>query len=341
MKVLIKSYNTCCQNKAGGVQNRVRTIYELLKAQIDVEYFETFSSDLMSCDVLHVFGLNFENYSLIRLAKKNNIKVVISTIIPLNNGLKIDLYRKYVNKLPILSVYKMMIKSAQMADRLIAETTSEADFLNKHYGVPKEKIIVIPNGITSCPDSVDDSIYSYVKKDVPFVLQVGRFDKNKNQLNVIRALKDQEFQVVFIGVADKNTGNDYYERCRQEAKNAKNIVFLGWLDSASMLLKSAYKHAQVFILPSYQETFGLVLLEAGIRGANLAVSKTLPILNYEIFKNCLIFDPSSCSDIKKVVEKAVHKTRDMDMAKKIAKFFSWDSVIKEHLKCYEALKNEL
>ena len=341
MKVLIKSYNTCCQNKAGGVQKRVRTIYELLKARIDVEFFESFSSDLMSCDVLHVFGLNFENYPLIRLAKKNNIKVVISTIIPLNNGFKIDLYRKFINRLPILSVYKMMIKSAQMADLLIAETKSEADFLVKHYGVQKEKIKVIPNGIFFDSGFVDDSIFSYVKKDVPYVLQVGRFDENKNQINVIRALKNHDFQVVFIGGPDKISGNDYYKKCIQEAESASNIIFLGWLDSESMLLKSAYKHAQAFILPSFQETFGLVLLEAGVNGANLVISKDLPILDYNVFDGTLKIDPSNCDDIRKKVVDAIKMPRDLNIAQNIKNFFSWESVMLAHLDCYKEVVNDV
>ena len=59
-----------------------------------------------------------------------------------------------------------------------------------------------------------------------------------------------------------------------------------------MLLKSAYSNAKVFLFPSYHETFGLVLLEAAVAGANLVVSKSLPILDFPSMNVCTRIDPN-------------------------------------------------
>ena len=81
MKILIDSYSTCTQNKSGGVQVRINKIVELLKEKnIKVDFFNKFSTKVNEYDILHIFMLNMENYSLIKYAKSQGVKVVISTI---------------------------------------------------------------------------------------------------------------------------------------------------------------------------------------------------------------------------------------------------------------------
>ena len=91
MKILIDSYSTCMQNDSGGVQIRIKKIMELLKEKnIIVDYFNKFSTKLTDYDILHIFSLNIENYTLIKYAKEIGLKVIISTVIPIKYGMKID-----------------------------------------------------------------------------------------------------------------------------------------------------------------------------------------------------------------------------------------------------------
>ena len=98
MRVVLQGYNTCCQNKAGGVRERIKKIYTLLNNELEnVELFNTFSTELQQGDILHVFRLDSENTGLIECAKKRGANVVISTIINLEDGWKIDFYRRIIN----------------------------------------------------------------------------------------------------------------------------------------------------------------------------------------------------------------------------------------------------
>ena len=112
MKIIIAGYNTCCFNKSGGVQVRIKKIYELLSKQneIEVEYFRPMETDFDKVDILHLFKLEPEYYNLVRKAKNKGVKIVLSTIIPLEGGYKIDIYRCLINRLPMLNVYKMAFK---------------------------------------------------------------------------------------------------------------------------------------------------------------------------------------------------------------------------------------
>lgn len=153
MKVVITGYNTCCMNPTGGVQVRIKKIYELLSKRnnIDIEYLSPMKTDWDSVDILHLFKLEPEFYSLVNKAKSKGIKIVLSSIIPLNDGCKIDFYRRFLNKLPILSSYNMDFSILNTVDCIIAETPIERNFISMHYGVNLHKIQVIPNGI----DTID------------------------------------------------------------------------------------------------------------------------------------------------------------------------------------------
>lgn len=335
MKVLIQSYNSCAQNKSGGVQERIRrTASRLMDCGIEVELFNKFKSDIRECDILHIFGLDYENLSLINCAKKMGKRVVISTILPLADGYKYDLYRLLM-KFPLATTYRIIIAEAKAADLLIVETDKEAEFIAKHLGIDKNKMITIPNGIDPVTDT-NDCIYSFLPTRNKYILQVGRFDENKNQLNVIRAMKKHPIDVLFIGASD-HTSDSYYNQCVKEAEGCKQFHFLGWLPAKSDELISAYTHAEVLVLPSYHETFGMVALEGAAAGAKIALSNTLPIREYAAFSNCPCFDPSNISDIQKTLDETFGAPKTEKLRQQVLEEFSWDEVIKKHIESYQRL----
>lgn len=333
MKVIMHGYNTCCQNKAGGVQTRIRKIASLLEERgVEVELFNPFETDIASCDVLHVFQLDIEKFGLIRCAKQLSKKVVMSAVVPINEKGKMFLY-KYLRWLPLMTTYKVMYRSLQLTDCVIVETQAEADFLHSIYSVPYSKMEVIPNGFEINSYKGND-IFETIGKKSDYILQVGRFDGNKNQLNVIRALRDTMIDVVFIGGAD-HTNQNYYSRCVKASDGYENIHLLGWLPKDSSVLQSAYANAKLVILPSHFETFGLVALEGGIAGANLALSNTLPILCYSSFKDCPTFNPDNIDQMRDVIVKAFSKPKDNKLKESIINEFNWDGIIDNHITIYE------
>lgn len=337
MKVVITGYNTCCMNPTGGVQVRIKKIYELLSKRnnVDVEYLSPMETDWNSVDILHIFKLEPEFYSLVNKAKSKGVKVVLSSIIPLSGGCNIDFYRCILNKLPILSSYKMNFSILNDVDCIIAETPIERNFISLHYGVNSHKIQVVPNGIDIIAYKGDD-IYKRIGGKKDYVLLVGRFDANKNQKNVILAMQESGIDVVFIGGED--SGNtSYYQQCKELAKNDSHFHFLGWIASNSNLLYSAYTNAKVFVFPSYKETFGLALLEAAISGCNLAISETLPILGFHTFDDAYLFNPNDTNDIREKIKEAFSSNKNERIKARVIDTFSWNSLIDRHVELYESL----
>lgn len=335
MKVLVQTYDTAFQNAAGGVHNRiVRTVDAVRKTGCIVDYFDKFHTVANEYDILHVFKLDISNLGLMQYAKSQGMKIVLSAVQGLDNTRNIDIYWA-LRKLPIMTTYKILFRMCELADMIIVETKKEAEFISKHYHVGDNKIVGIPNGADMIGTN-SRVIFDRLGKDCQYVLEVARFDKNKNQINVIKALKDTDIDVVFAGGPDF-ADHGYYQDCLELAKDSPNIHFLGWLDSQSELLQSAYGNAKVVITPSFYETFGLSIIEGAMAGAVPVISKTLPILDYDALQNCLTCDPNSPEDIRMKVETAMHTENTKEFRECIQREFSWDSVAQQHLDLYRGL----
>lgn len=337
MKILFQSYNTCCQNTSGGVQVRIRKIRSfLLERGYQVDYFSPFETKIGDYDILHIFKLTNECLDLIKCARLSGVKVVLSSIVGLDGGYKIDIYR-LLEKFPFNTFFHNMFESIRLCDHIIVETYKEKEFLFKHYGANKSKISILPNGIDSRPLATP-IIYKYIGGEKKYILQVGRFDSNKNQLNVIRALKSTNIPVVFVGGAPQGSERKYYDLCVEEAKENNNFHFLGWQSADSELLNSAFHYAHALILPSYFETFGLVVLEAAEKNLFICMSNTLPILDYNVFDPELCFSPNNLNEIKSVVDRVMVREQLKDKYNDLIRnTFSWKKIIDEHIYIYKSL----
>lgn len=339
-KILIESYNCVTQNVSGGVQIKISKFIEnYCKYSSEIKLFDKWRDKITDYNVLHIFKANIEDYQLMNLAKNNKVPVVISAIIPLENKIKIFLSRLICKFIPIHTGYWYLSQILLKSDAVITETQKEADFINRYYKIPNINIYVIPNGVDVSFDKRYKELFSKktgIKEK--YVLQVGRFDKNKNQLSVIKAMSGMNIPIVFIGGEDSGRP-EYYEQCKKEA--GSNIHFLGWLEHDDPLLLSAYQNAHVVVMPSYKETFGICLIEGGAAGSNLIASKGLPIYDWGISEICQTIKPYDIEDIRKKIYDAYNKPLNPHTSTIIREKFSWDSVIKQHVDLYNKVLNEV
>ena len=92
--------------------------------------------------------------------------------------------------------------------------TSEANQLVRLFGVPREQIRVVPNGVLPSIASASPDLFHSRWGAEPFVLFVGRIEPRKNPLGLIKALRGLGLPLVVIGEAPP--GCEEYERaCRR------------------------------------------------------------------------------------------------------------------------------
>ena len=336
MRILIESYNTVIQNTSGGVQIRIKNFIEHCKKySLDVKLYNKWHDKVADYDILHIFKANIEDYQLMKLAKNNNIPVVISSVIPLEKHKNIIMNRIVCKMLPIHTGYRFLNQMLINADAVIAQTKREAEFINRYYKVSKKRIYVIPNGVNiQFNKEYKDEFSKRTGIIGKYVLQVGRFDRNKNQLNVIKAMANSGIPVVFIGGKDSAQA-EYYEQCQRLATS--NMHFLGWVNHDDPLLASAYQNTHVVILPSHKEIFGNSLIEGGSAGANLIATRELPIDDWGIKDICRCINPNDIENIRENIVAAYNEPLNPNTSNIINDLFSWDSVINKHLEIYKQL----
>jgi len=343
MKVLFHAYNTCCQSKSGGVQVRIKKIKALLEERgIQVDFFNPYSTDIRDYDLVHIFMLTLESEPLISCAKSLGKKVVLSSIVNLNNYKSAKRNHRILPVLCRLGVRptdSVLYKAIHQCDGIIAETPAEAKHLQECFDVSEEKFRVIPNGCEE-PIKASDEIYDLIGSRKKYVLQVGRIDPNKNLLNIIKAVRGANYNLVVIGGEYAGNNSGYIEKCKKEATGCDNVIFLGWLSASSKELSSAYANAQALVLPSYQETFGLVAIEAAAYGTHVCLSNTLPILEFGVFDKELSFNPNSPSEIRSILDKAINIPKNEERKKVITDFFNWDRIIDLHIDLYKQCLNK-
>jgi len=333
MKILFHTYDTAFQNKAGGVHNRIVRIMEELRARgLQVDFFDKYTTNIADYDCLHIFKLDAGTKQLVDYAKAVGLKVVISTITSIEHEKRLSFYW-LIRKLPVATLYRQLFAVCDKTDLFIVETPKESVFISNYYHVAKEKIHIIPNGADRIhnPSKV---IFDKIGNNKKYALIIGRFDKNKNQKKVIESLAGSKIDLVLIGGADPSS-SQYFSECERIAQKYTNIHLLGWLDNKSELFESALSNASAIVCPSYQETFGLSIIEGVMAGAIPVISKTLPILEFDSLKDCIVFDPDNLDDMREKIEKAI--SNPYYSRTRVEKEFSWDAVIDSHVKCYDSL----
>ena len=85
------------------------------------------------------------------------------------------------------------------ADLLLPNSQAEAEQLRRYFGVPAEKIHVVPNGADERFARARPQAFARLAGCRDFVLYAGRIEPRKNQLNFLRAMQGADVPIVVLG----------------------------------------------------------------------------------------------------------------------------------------------
>jgi D-inositol-3-phosphate glycosyltransferase len=158
---------------------------------------------------------------------------------------------------------------AEQADRIVAASPVEQQYLARHYGVDHRRIAVVPCGVDTelfRPGSQAEARAALGLLPGPVVLYVGRIAPVKGLdtlLDAAARLRDRAPQVLIVG-GDADEPLDGHEgELRRRAERLRlgdRVRFIG--ARTQPVLRTYYVAADVTVLPSYYESFGMVALEA-------------------------------------------------------------------------------
>ena len=177
-------------------------------------------------------------------------------------------------------------------DRIVASTPLDKAQMMELYGADPQKIVVIPLGVDLSlfrpipRDEAGPAIGVDLSKHCRLILFVGRLDPLKGLDTLIRAMcKLTEIEpetskglcLAVIGGGDDENGPDLsnelecLDRLKNEVGISDLVIFLG--SRTQTTLPYYYSAAEVCVVPSFYESFGLVALEAMACGTPVIASR--------------------------------------------------------------------
>lgn len=170
------------------------------------------------------------------------------------------------------------------ADRVVAVSGYTAEVVANRYGVPAERIRVVHNAI----DAKETVGNWSVGEAEPLVLFAGRITSQKGPEYFVDAAARVAAEMPRVKFAVAGSGDRM--RAMMERVAARGLsdrfLFTGFLPPAE--LDRLYARADVYVMPSASEPFGLTALEALQHGTPVIVSKTAGVA--EIVRNLLRVD---------------------------------------------------
>ena len=231
----------------------------------------------------------------------------------------------------------------ESADLITCVSKHERDMLVSEIGISEDNIKIIYNGINWKDWEVlpDKKIFrnQYPEVSDKFVLFAGRLATNKGLSDLISAMKEvnqESVDLVIVG-ADMGLGKDLVKEALEKGVKMHK---LGHIDDDTY--RSVLASAEMLVLPSEYEAFGIVLLEAAaaetaVIGTNVGGIPEAMSPN----ENGLIVEYSDVNNLAKSIANLLDDekmSREMGVAgRHWAKNFSWDSIVKDLEKEYSAI----
>ena len=218
---------------------------------------------------------------------------------------------------------------AREADDIICVSRATANDVEKYYGRTKE-VRVIYHGVDQ--EKFVGSGDKYPDLHKPYILFVGQIQPRKNLARLMEAFEilagaNKDLQLVIAG------GHGWLqEPILNKAKKsgvANRIKLLGRVPDEK--LPALYANAEVFVLPSLQEGFGMPILEAFACGTPV-VTSNVSCMPEIAGGAAVLVDPHEVESIAAGIEEAMDNRGSLiEKGKKRAGEFSWEKTARETL----------
>ncbi len=225
-------------------------------------------------------------------------------------------------------------RACRRAEKVLAVSQSTRRDVERIWGLPEEKIAVIPEGVSPEYRPVEDeSEIEEVKKrygiEKPYFLYLGGFDPRKNIHNMLLGFKiflrggNGDYQLVMSG--DNRGFEGYLQDEIMELGLCEKVIMTGYVPKEDQ--RPLYGGARGFVCVSLYEGFGLPLLEAMACGTPVLASQASSIP--EVVGNAgLLVDPWDPYAIAEGLQKlAFHEQLRRNLAREgIARAagFTWE-----------------
>lgn len=341
-----QKYNNEKLNFIRELSFKVVYVQETLSRKIMPSFSKNFiriiKKEAVDCDLIHLNGV-FDYYSIVTsfLSKPY--------VLSLRGSLMKEAY-----KLTKFKAFKKDIFKKLFGDRIINKAglihvmcKEELHHFLYFYPNSKKKVRVIPNSLELSQfqklPAKGKFIEKYpILKDKKYILFLSRINAKKGLDLLIKAfsmiLKEKDLYLVIAGEDD---ADGYKTKVKEWIKGyglGDRVIFSGMLRGVNKL--SAFVDAEIFILSSYSENFGMAVIEAMACGTPIVISDKVGI-SREIEENnagiVVKTNPESIyAGIKNLLDNYDLKKQIAENGKKmVKKYYDVNKVADKMIKMYE------
>lgn len=255
-------------------------------------------------------------------------------------------HQGWVEKHPQSHIHGVEAWITNRSDRVIACSSYMREHIVDVFGIDEGDVEVIPNGID--PEDLqpgDDLLnlrLSFAQPDEQLVLLVGRLVYEKGfqiALEALPGLIERVGKLRFL-IAGSGTHEEELKRQAEELGLMEHGHFLGWIGDD--VLHSLYRIADLTVVPSIYEPFGLVALEAMASGCPCLVADTgglrEVVPNQDVGLRFRSRDPDSLGRMaEKVLTDTALRDRLVAEASEHVLTFDWFDVARQTAGLYQRL----
>ncbi|MBI4438643.1 glycosyltransferase family 4 protein [Candidatus Woesearchaeota archaeon] len=183
-------------------------------------------------------------------------------------------------------VYDSERKGMEKADYVISVSRYTKNKIVSHYGISPDKVHVVHNAVEKTPMRQLEEFA--LKKHNKIVLFLGRITLQKGPdyfLYAARKVLDVEPSAKFV-ISGSGDMEEFIIHKAAEMGMSQSVLFTGFLTGKDV--ERAYQLADVYVMPSVSEPFGITALEAMHSKTPVIVSKNSGVS--EVATHCLKVD---------------------------------------------------
>ena len=253
-------------------------------------------------------------------------------------------HQGWVDKHPQSHIHGIEKWVTNRADAVIACSSYMREHISDIYGLEERAVAVIPNGIDPADlqpvGDLDELRASFASPEEKLVLLVGRLVYEKGfqvALEALPSLIENVGNVRFL-VAGSGTHEAELKAQAEELGLMQHGTFVGWIGDD--VLHSLYRIADLTIVPSIYEPFGLVALEAMASGCPCIVADTgglrEVVPNENVGLRFTSRDPESLAMMaERVLTDDALRDRLVTEASDHVLSFDWNDVARQTAELYE------
>jgi glycogen synthase len=270
------------EDRGGVIVHRVREPKRPRELGEFVTWIEHMNADMLAAGVelgdRYDFDLVHGHDWLVAVAGDHLAKRFRCPLVVTVHATEYGRHQGWVNDHPQSHIHGVEKWMANRAERVITCSAYMREHVADIYGLEERRIAVIPNGIDPSElvpvDDLDHLRAQFAAPDERLVLLVGRLVYEKGfqlALEALPGLIERLGDVRFI-VAGSGTHEAELRKQASELGLDEHGTFLGWIGDD--VLHSLYRIADLTVVPSIYEPFGLVALEAMASGCPCLVADT-------------------------------------------------------------------